>query len=979
MTPIEFLRALWPAEGIYCLAVPRGPGGAYKHWTFDTIDDAADQAAKAAAHADVYFNIHTLKERQVPHLVEAGKTQVRVQRNMRAARCFFFDIDIGDHIDKYGTREEALTGLKAFVAATELPRPMIVSSGGGFHIYWRLIDALDTDEWRDHAARLRQLAIHYGFKVDRSRTTDSSSVLRVAGTFNRKNPLHPRPVEVVFPSVEIGTGVFVKALNEAVIKTGEIPADAPRLAQAELTLGSNTDVPYDGPNPSPVSVFSSCAQMARIASLKGHFSEPEWYRLAIGVGRFIEGGSRIVHRLSAGHPGYSEASCNAKIKQSETAQKGPSSCASIAYASSLGDSPCSVCPVRGQVYGPIQAALFKDPAPPPMHLETVGDVEVIIAIPDPPAPFMRLKDGTGVAVVAKNADGTEETSKIYDYDLYPIRRLANTQQGMEQQVWHVCLPNGEAKDITFDADQVYDMRKFIVTIANNGIYPHKGAIPHLQEYMVAYIAQLQKLASADSQCNHLGWIEDQSAFVLPDKVLLADGTVRSSQLSLGAQRASAAVERKGSLIKQVQLLQFYAHPDYLPNQFFILCGLAAPIFFATGHHGVVVNASGDAGASKSTSLYTAASFWGQPELYPINGTNNGATVRGRNERVTTLANLPIAVDEITHMPSKDAVDLAMSVTQPGHRIRLQTDGVERASIGSYKATIMLTTANNSLHSVLSLDNAAGTAGSMRVFEIMFRVGHVHQKHEADDYLHDLKQNYGHVGERFMMEVIKRLAWVKARVREVTKEIDLAAGIASSERFWSATAAAVLVAAELARDTGLLLYSPDQLKQWIVNYQIPYMRGVVNKEYSDPLSILTDYLETINGNIVTIRKSQGNFPNILTQPRGGALLAHFDLDDGMIYVLKKAFKDHCAKIGANATKIIGDLHTLRDGAAIIAQTDTRRTLGAGTDMAKGQSWCFAVNVRHPAVSGAVDLKVITGGAVGGAMADASGRPNLQVAT
>lgn len=959
MTPIEFLTALWPAEGIYCLAIPRGPGGAYKHWTFDSIADAADQAEKATAFADVYFNIHTLREKQVPHLTEPGKTQVRVQRNMRSAKCFFFDIDIGDHVDKYGTREEALTGLNTFILATGLPRPMIVSSGGGFHIYWRLVDPMDTDDWRDSAARLRQLAIHYGFKVDRSRTTDSSSVLRVAGTFNRKNPNHPRPVEMVFAGTEIGTGLFVKTLNEAVIKTGEMPVDAPKLAQAELNLGSNTSIPYDGPNPSAVAVFGSCAQMARIAHLKGHFTEPEWYRLAIGVGRFIEGGNRIVHRLSSGHPGYSEAACNAKIRQNEIAQKGPSSCASVAHASSVGDAPCQGCPMRGQVYGPIQGALFKDPAPPPVHLEMLGEQEVLILIPDPPAPFTRLKDGAGIAITAKNADGTEETNSIYDYDLYPIRRLANTSQGMEQQVWHVCLPNGEAKDVVFEADQVYDMRKFIVTIANNGIYPHKGAIPHLQEYMVAYIAQLQKLTGADSQCNHLGWIDDQTAFVLPDKVLQLDGTVTLSQLSLGAQRASAAVDRRGSLNRQCQLLQFYAHPDYLPNQFFILCGLAAPIFFATGHHGVVVNASGNAGASKSTSLYTAASFWGQPVLYPINGTNNGATMRGRNERVTTLANLPICVDEITHMPAKDAIDLVMSVTQPGHRIRLQTDGVERASIGSYKATMMLTTANNSLHSVLSLDNAAGTAGSMRVFEIMFKIATVHEKHEADDFLHDLKENYGHIGERFMLEVIKRREWVKARVREVMKEIDIGAGIASSERFWSATAAAVVVAAELARDTGLLLYSPDQLKHWVINFQIPYMRGVVQTEYSDPLSILTDYLETINGNIVTIRKSQGNFPNVLAQPRG-AMLAHYDMDDGMIYVLKKAFKDHCARIGANATKIIGDLHILRDGLPIISLTDTRRTLGAGTDMAKGQSWCFAVNIRHPAVSGAVDLRIIAGG-------------------
>jgi hypothetical protein len=34
------------------------------------------------------------------------------------------------------------------------------------------------------------------------------------------------------------------------------------------------------------------------------------------------------------------------------------------------------------------------------------------------------------------------------------------------------------------------------------------------------------------------------------------------------------------------------------------------------------------------------------------------------------------------MPINDAVDLAMSITQPGHRIRLQTTATERAHLGS---------------------------------------------------------------------------------------------------------------------------------------------------------------------------------------------------------------------------------------------------------------------------------------------------------
>ena len=36
---------------------------------------------------------------------------------------------------------------------------------------------------------------------------------------------------------------------------------------------------------------------------------------------------------------------------------------------------------------------------------------------------------------------------------------------------------------------------------------------------------------------------------------------------------------------------------------------------------------------------------------------------------------------------------------------------------------------------------------------------------------------------------------------------------------------------------------------------------------------------------------------------------------------------------------------------------RRTLGAGTELAKGQSWCFAVDMRHQEISGHATLTVL----------------------
>jgi hypothetical protein len=63
------------------------------------------------------------------------------------------------------------------------------------------------------------------------------------------------------------------------------------------------------------------------------------------------------------------------------------------------------------------------------------------------------------------------------------------------------------------------------------------------------------------------------------------------------------------------------------------------------------------------------------------------------------------------------------------------------------------------------------------------------------------------------------------------------------------------------------------------------------------------------------------------------------------------------------KVLEDLHAVRGGERIVPATNTRRTLGAGTEYAKGQSWCFTVNMSHPDVTGAVDLKLVAGGGGG----------------
>jgi hypothetical protein len=877
MTPGDFLRALWPAEGIYCFATPfvipksSPPQTVFAHKTFNDISDAVSFVLAERGNKDLYFAIHTLKEHTVfnPHKVnrktgEMGANEVRTHPNMKESRAFFFDLDVGKEANKYQSQGEAVAGLQRFCIETGLPKPLIIDSGYGIHVYWIIVNPLASTAWQDHAMKLKQLALHYGLKIDTSRTTDTSSILRVVGSFNFKNRSAPKEVKAKSPLDPIGTGVFTSMLDKAIIAAGITAVEVPKLEIAANDFGSNIEINH-GPPVSIKALLKGCGQMARIAIAEGNVPEPQWYNGVIGVGRFLEDGHRRVHQMSQGFPGYSESETNEKIRQHTSWRDartgkglGPTSCKKLLEVSPGHEEICAKCPFAGKVHGPLGAAKFHDPAPAPVIQQLLsGPVDPPpITLPDPPPPFIRLRGG-GIAMRTKNADGDEENIILYEHDLFPIRRVVNVQQQTEQLVWHVELPRGEAKDFTLDADMLYDSRKFTTAISNHGVYPHKGNINGLQEYMVHYIQQLQRLVDADTQCNHLGWTEEFDGFILPDRVLGLGGTVKATQLSLHAARASATVSKKGDAQKQADLLKFYEHPDYKAHQFFILCSFASPLFHATGHHGVIVNASGESGAGKTTCLYAAASAWGQPELYPINGTNNGATIRGRNERVTVLANLPICVDEITHMLPRDAVDLAMSITQPAHRIRLDNSGQERAHIGSYKSTIMLTTANNSLHGILSQDNSQGTAGSMRVFEIRFPIPKVHKKRDADDFKFNLTQNYGHLGEMFVVYLLKTMDICNDLVRAEMARVDQDLGIQASERNWGAVIAAVMVTGHICNSIGILTYDMDALREWIYTVQVPQMRGIVKEEYRPPIGILNDFFEHISQNMIVMGRVTGN--------------------------------------------------------------------------------------------------------------------------
>jgi hypothetical protein len=949
MNTLEFLTALWPRQGLYAIGKPYtflshdvDKTTGKRIWktvlpvdVFDSIEEAAEHVDLIKGKHDVYYGTHAQIER-----MPTQKGQ-RKQVNMRASREFFFDLDCGD-TKSYATQRDAARSVLDFSRTVGLPDPMLVSSGRGVHVHWRMEDEIPSNEWVETAHKLRLLAEHYAVKFDPSRTTDTASVLRVAGTFHRKDANDVRPVVVRSPGVEIATDDMVSRIDKAFASLG-LNYQAPSTrTRAHDELGSNTGRIYDFPQSTIAEVEAACPQMARLIFNRGDVSEPEWYA-ALNVVRFVVDGEKLCHELFDGHPNYTPAETDAKLAQLEG--YGPTTCDKL--ASVCGAANCSGCEYKDKVKAPIVAARYfvdRKPLEGPPPGAAPGLMTYTPEV-QPPKPFARVQAGI-LMTKPKTKDKPEYDALISTYDIFPMDALARTELEKSKSIWCVNIPRVGQKVITITSTMLNEGRDLMAHLYDEGVFISPDHINDVRKFMVAYIKELQKAQVAHKQYDHLGWDNEFTEFVLPDRVLTEDGLSKPAILTQLASAADDYVRRRGTLQRQIELIDFYNHPRYVRHQFYLLCSLASIILWPTELNGLIVNASGKAGASKSTVLYTAASFWGHPKRYTLNGNSDGATRNARNDRLATLANLPVCMDEITEMSPEEARVFALGISQPGERLRLRADATVRKSRSGVKSTIALTTANTSLHGVLSLDNSAGTASSMRVFELMFPLVDPADKPQADAFLRELMQNYGHIGPAFAEFAVSNKDYTATQVIQRLGKIDRALQIEGGERFWSGGGAAALTAGDISKDLKLLHFNMPLIEEWLIEEHIPYMRGVVATEYSnyDPANILTNFIEHINGNIVKVSKNlpTGNLSTTF-MPRG-ELSAHFDVDKRVLWVRNEAFKEYCRAKNRNMRLVLEELAKR----FIVVERDAKRTLGLGTELAKGRTLCFVVNLAHPEV-------------------------------
>jgi hypothetical protein len=378
--PLAFLNLILPERGFLIAAIknPRGRGFihifASTHEQLWAIIEEADQDGQATYHACASF----VEPRSDPRGTPSGEKRLgRTKHNVLGAKAFWLDMDVGPG-KGYSDQDAAIDALKIFCTTLNLPPPIIVSSGGGLHVYWSLQQMLDRATWERYARGLKNLCFQYDLRVDPARTADISSVLRTPGTHNRKYGTE-REVELdpkfldMFPDTQ---GYALEQLKVFAEHT-DAPRRAPKKKQHDedaerarfdpnglLEADKLRDLSYlAAPNRRQISaaalsglvemddtyppssgelVAERCEQVRALRDGQGKMEEPLWYA-ALGVLAFCAGGDELAHKWSSGDEDrYTEQETQERLDRAR--QFGPTTCEKF---HELNPTVCERCPHWG--------------------------------------------------------------------------------------------------------------------------------------------------------------------------------------------------------------------------------------------------------------------------------------------------------------------------------------------------------------------------------------------------------------------------------------------------------------------------------------------------------------------------------------------------------------------------------------------------------------------------------------------------------
>lgn len=867
-TPTEFMKRVvpWPAPGEpgfinlhYSVPGPDGTTnkkGGMRGRAYTDISEFMNMAQWGASNPERVTDVYYCLSRQLAHGKTFGKTLTacRLKQNAAYLKAVWIDVDVKP--DKgYATLAEAIKAIQEFITNAKLPpATAIVLSGGGVHVYWISDRPLTPAEWTPYAEGLRHLVALHGLKCDAGLTTDAARVLRVPGTFNYKI-LPKRGVKLAalaandldFGKVFNMPTVVAPSVTAAVTgfdlsKFGTPDPSLSFLDPAENDLSAGVHVYEDTPL-NPLAAIKGCPHLKNAFKTGGVDCSQGAWMLDVLASTFFQNGRAFAHKLSKGHSGYDPADTD-KMFDRKTVDRAERSLGwpSCKAFENEGCQECLTCPLRGHIKSPLSIA--PRAVTPPSVPAQVPVVSNDLGLPD----GYTLDDRGWICEIIKktikDGDETQEIEELAPLFMCKIRfpfaqsaphRGLNFEVNLDMDVWEPChIPEAKlATDFTL-----------MMALRDCGVKPYPRNKGRLEQFMTAWMEKLDRAVYRQKSVP-FGWLfehEKRRGFVYGGMAFRDDGTEHPAGYS--QQNLRRFYTPRGSIDPWFELHHVIVSQHHPALEAIAASAFAAPLMFIPScDNGLIAAWSDGGGAHKSTSLYAAASVWGDPKLTKEQPESSMVALMGK---LGEIRNLPLYWDEINDKEKMERVRKGLGLFTEGHgpskmhqnrQIRDQEEWQSLVCIG----------ANCSLREVVISHNKSSDAGLQRVFEFKVEKRPDTQSHDYVDRLRDsLRQNCGQMGLLYASYLGKNHVAIEQEGIQRLDAFKKRVGVLSEERFWTALPFCMIYGAEIANRLGCA-FNVQELEDYLIEVyfdqrlnrdrHMPY----IGLKY-DPDFILTEFFK-----------------------------------------------------------------------------------------------------------------------------------------
>lgn len=877
-----------PQSGWYCVLAIHAETGRKKQKFYDSIDHLMDATREMDANGNNTYYA----------LASFGEAGSREAENVARKRSFYLDLDCGpDDPKKFPDQNTALKELQRFCKAVKLPKPILVNSGRGIHVYWPLDEDVTLDEWTPVADRLKAVCKHHKFKADTAVTSDAARVLRMPGSHNHKdNP--PKEVKVLgFEAVKpISLDYFAELLGAEPIPVPiKVPAMSGPNSVMDALMGSREY--YFKDIMVKTGKGKGCMQLAYIYRNQETMSEPMW-RAGLSIAKHCVDADKAAARISSKHPDFTPDEMYDKMDRI----KGPYLCATF---DEYNPDVCTGCPLWGKIKSPIVlGGKYREATEEENHVVAPSNTlpnapEQEYVIPVFPRPYFRGSGG-GVYIRSVDDDGDPVEKCIYHNDIYVVRRVHDGEQ--DSLVFRLHLPRDGVREFTVPQVAITSKEEFRKAVSSRGVTASGKALDELMSYTLRWVEELQAKNAADKAHNQFGWTTPEAtSFILGNQEIFED-RIDFNPPSTNTAALFPAFEPVGTLDGWKKNAEFFNKEGMELYQLVVCTSFGSALMHSSPVHGAILHLySKESGLGKTTATLLGLAAWGSPEQLILGESD---TANFKMLRAETYRSLPYVLDELTNMRPKDVSDFAYAVPRGSQKGRMGGGGnVERARGGTWRL-LSMSTGNTSLLDRAALYKAMPKAEAMRILQARVDkyFDNAGDKAMTDNFAIEVISHYGHAGIEFLQHYMKNKEQYAEMYKKVQQRVDEAAGLSQPHRFWSELISRSLLAGMIATKIGLVNYDMAKLFKFCVKL-LKQNKNDADDMNSSVSQIVSDFFSEHHGNVLWIKStsdlrgvgSDGLDSLIIPEvnPRS-KLVARYETDTKTAFILVKPFKAWCTE-------------------------------------------------------------------------------------